>query len=44
MKFNQNNELCSKICSYFANLKELKKLKVYLKDLRMENGLLMKGN
>ena len=41
---NQNNEFCSKIRSYFANLKRLKKSEVYLKGLRVENGLLMKGN
>ena len=41
---NRNNELCSKIRLYFANPKGLKKLKVYLKGLRVENGLLMKGN
>ena len=42
IKSNQNNELCGKICSYFANLKELNKLNAYLKSLRMENKLLMK--
>ena len=44
MKSNQNNELCSKICLYFANLKGLEKPEVYLKGLRVENGLLMKRN
>ena len=44
MKSNQNNELCSKIRLYFANLKRLEKPDVYLKGLRVENGLLMKGN
>ena len=44
MESNQNNELCSKIRSYFANPKELEKSEVYLKGLRVENGLLMKGN
>ena len=34
---NWSNKLCNKICSYFANPKGLKKLKVYLKGLRMEN-------
>ena len=41
---NQNNELCSKICSYLANSERLKKPEVYLKGLRVENGLLMKEN
>ena len=41
---NQNNKLCNKICLYFANLKRLEKPKVYLKGLRVENGLLMKEN
>ena len=44
IKFNRNNKLCSKICSYFANPKRLNKPKIYLKDLRVENELLMKGN
>ena len=44
MKSNQNNKLCSKIRSYFANPKRLEKSEVYLKDLRMKNRLLMKGN
>ena len=44
MEFNQNNELCSEICLYFANPKGLEKSEVYLKDLRVENGLLMKEN
>ena len=44
MKSNQNNKLCSKIRSYFANLKGLEKREVYLKNLRVENKLLMKGN
>ena len=41
---NQNNKLCNKIRSYFANQKGLEKPEVYLKGLRVENGLLMKGN
>ena len=41
---NQNNELCSKICLYLANPKGLEKPEVYLKGLRVENRLLMKGN
>ena len=41
---NQKNELCSKIRLYLANPKELEKPEVYLKGLRVENGLLMKGN
>ena len=41
---NQNNELCSKIRLYLANPRGLKKPEVYLKGLRVENGLLMKGN
>ena len=41
---NQNNELCSKICWYLANPKGLEKPEVYLKGLRVENKLLMKGN
>ena len=41
---NQNNKLCSKIRLYLANPKRLKKLKVYLKSLRVENELLIKGN
>ena len=44
MEFNQNNKLCSKICSYLTNPKGLKKLEVYLKGLRVKNGLLMKKN
>ena len=44
IKSNQNNELCSKICLYLANPKGLEKSEVYLKSLRVENGLLMKGN
>ena len=44
MESNQNNELCSKICLYFANPEGLEKPKVYLKGLKMENRLLMKGN
>ena len=44
MKFNQNNKLCSKICLYFANPKGLDKSEVYLKSLKVENGLLMKEN
>ena len=42
MEFNQNNKLCSKIRSYFANLKRLDKPDTYLKSLRVENRLLMK--
>ena len=41
---NQNNKLCNKIHSYFANQKGLKKREAYLKGLRVENGLLMKQN
>ena len=41
---NRNNELCSKIRMYLANPKGLEKPEVYLKGLRVENGLLMKGN
>ena len=41
---NQNNKLCNKICLYFANSKGLKKPEAYLKGLRVENRLLMKGN
>ena len=41
---NQNNELCGKICWYFVNPKGLKKLEVYLKNLRVEDRLLMKKN
>ena len=44
MESNQNNKFCNKICAYFANSKGLEKLEAYLKDLRVENGLLMKGN
>ena len=44
MEFNQNNKLCSKIRLYFANPKGLDKSEIYLKGLRVENGLLMKGN
>ena len=44
IEFNQNNKLCSKICLYLANLKRLDKPEVYLKGLRIENGLLMKRN
>ena len=44
MESNQNNELCSKICLYFANPKGLDKPNAYLKGLRVENGLLMKEN
>ena len=44
MKSNQVNELCSKICLYLANPKGLDKLDAYLKDLRVENGLLMQGS
>ena len=41
---NQNNKFCNKIHLYLANPKGLEKPKVYLKGLRMENGLLMKEN
>ena len=41
---NQNNKLCNKICLYFTNPKRLEKLEVYLKSLKMENGLLMRRN
>ena len=41
---NQKNELYSKICLYFANSKGLEKPEVYLKGLRVENKLLIKGN
>ena len=41
---NRNNELCNKICFYFASQKGLKKQEAYLKGLRVENGLLMKRN
>ena len=44
MESNWNNKLCSKICLYLANPKELEKLNAYLKGMRMENGLLIKGN
>ena len=44
MESNWKNELCSKICSYFANLKGLEKPEVYLKGLRVENRLLIKEN
>ena len=44
MESNQNIELCSKICLYLANPKGLDKPNAYLKDLRVENGLLMKRN
>ena len=44
MESNQNNKLCNKICSYFANPKGLEKPEVYLKSLRVKNRLLMKGN
>ena len=44
MESNRNNELCSEICLYLANPKELDKPDAYLKDLRVENKLLMKRN
>ena len=44
MESNWNNELYSKICLYLANSKRLAKSEVYLKSLRVENGLLMKEN
>ena len=40
---NQNNKLCNKIRSYLANPKGLDKPDAYLKGLKMENRLLMKG-
>ena len=43
-EFNQNNKLCNKICSYFANQKGLEKPEAYLKGLKVENELLMKEN
>ena len=43
-EFNQNNEVCNKICSYLANPKRLEKLEAYLKSLKVENGLLIKRN
>ena len=44
MESNQINELCNEIHLYFANPKGLDKPDAYLKSLRVENGLLMKGN
>ena len=44
MKSNKKKELCSKIRSYLTNPKGLEKPEVYLKSLRVENGLLMKEN
>ena len=44
MESNQKNELCNKICLYLANPKGLEKPEVYLKSLKVENRLLMKGN
>ena len=44
MESNQINELCNKIYLYFANPKELDKSDAYLKGLRVENRLLIKGN
>ena len=41
---NQNNELCNKICLYLTNSKGLDKPDAYLKSLRVENKLLMKGS
>ena len=41
---NQINELCNKIRLYLTNLKGLDKPDAYLKGLRVENSLLMKGN
>ena len=43
-EFNRNNELCNEIHSYLANQKGLEKPEAYFKGLRVENGLLMKGN
>ena len=44
IEFNWVNKLCSEIRSYLANPKRLDKPDAYLKGLRVENGLLMKGN
>ena len=44
IKSNQNNKLWNEIRSYLTNQKGLKKPEAYLKGLRVENGLLMKGN
>ena len=44
MESNQNNKLCNKIYLYLANPKRLAKPEVYLKSLRVENGLLIKGH
>ena len=44
MESNQNNKFCNKICLYLANQKGLEKPEAYLKGLRVENRLLMKGN
>ena len=44
MESNQNNKLCNKIRSYFANSKGLDKSDAYLKGLRVENRLLIKGS
>ena len=44
MDFNQINKLCNKIYLYLANPKGLDKPNAYLKGLRVENSLLMKGN
>ena len=44
MESNQINELCNKICLYLANPKGLDKLDAYLKGLKVENRLLIKGN
>ena len=41
---NRVDELCSKIYLYFTNSKELDKLDAYLKSLRVENRLLIKGS
>ena len=44
MESNWNNKLCNKIHLYFANPKGLEKLEAYLKSLKVENRLLIKGN
>ena len=41
---NQNNDFCIKIHLYLANPKGLDKPDAYLKGLKVENRLLMKGN
>ena len=44
MESNQINKLCNKIHLYLANPKGLDKPNAYLKGLKVENGLLIKGN